>query len=191
MFSYIDCDFSPLSSFLHFSPLILFLKSFLLNCLFSLLLSPSSSCDGLSCSRSCFFLFSVFVLCWAVGFGVPPVFALWVQWENQQSPLGGRTGGGSQKDSGNGVQVRLNWKTHKNLVMSLLSDLLKMELKTTGFVPMRHLGTPLELELSKHKWKTLSHSMCFLPTQSCWLCCESGCALTPSRLVKTSFTAAD
>lgn len=125
--------------------------SFLLNCfpLFSCL----PSFDGLSCSHLCLFLFSVFILCWAVGFDVPPVFALWVQWEIQESPLGGKTGGGLQKDSGNGVQVRLNWKTLEKLLMSLLSALLEPELKATDFVRMRHLATPLELELSKHSGK--------------------------------------
>lgn len=73
----------------------------------------------------------MFVLCWAVGFDVPPVFALRVQWENQGSPLGGKTGGGLQKDSGNGVQVRLNWKTLEKLLMSLLSALLEPELRVT------------------------------------------------------------
>lgn len=95
----------------------------------------------------------MFILCWAVGFDVPPVFALWVQWENQESSLGGKTGGGLQKNSGNGVQVRLNWKTLEKLVMSLLSDLFKLELKATDFVQMRLLATPVELELSKHSGK--------------------------------------
>lgn len=95
----------------------------------------------------------MFILCWAVGFDVPPVFALWVQWENQESPLGGKTAGGLQKNSRNGVQIRLNWKTLENLFMSLLSDPLELELKVTDFVQMRHLTPPLELELSKHSGK--------------------------------------
>lgn len=125
--------------------------SFLLNCF--PLFSRLPSFDGVSCSRLCLFLFSVFVLCWAVGFDVPPVFALRVQWENQGSPLGGKTGGGLQKDSWNGVQARLNWKTLEKLLLSLLSALLEPELRATDFVRMRHLATPLELELSKHSGK--------------------------------------
>lgn len=147
MFHTLTVTFPPLPPFFSLNSF----PSFLLN--YSPLFSCLPSFDGLSCSHLYFFLFSVFILCWAVGFDVPPVFALWVPWENQESSLGGKTGGGLQKNSGNGVQVRLNWKTLEKLVMSLLSDLLELEPKATDFVLMRLLATPLELELSKHSGK--------------------------------------
>lgn len=118
----------------------------------------------------------MFILCWAVGFDVPPVFALWVQWENQESPLGGKTAGGLQKNSRNRVQVGLNWKTLENLVMSLLSDPVELELKASDSVQMRHLATPLELELSKHSGK-LSHTPCASSQSN-----PAGCAVSQGVL---------